>query len=159
MKKFIVILMVLTLIGTSAVIPSLAEEDPSHILIAYFTWADNTVIEDADASIQSALDHYSNMGDSASGVDATASASLLVPGNTTVMASFIQQHMGGDLFSIQVEEPYPSNYDDCLDRAADELDAEARHFSECPTGGTPVRWPSRVFWKNMIFRERLSFPS
>ena len=125
MKRFIAILMVLTLIGTSAVIPSLAEEDPSHILIAYFTWADNTVIEDADASIQSALDHYSNMGDSASGVDATASASLLVPGNTAVMASFIQQHVGGDLFSIQVEEPYPSNYDDCLDRAADELDAEA----------------------------------
>ena len=31
-----------------------------------------------------------------------------------------------DLFSIQVEEPYPGNYDECLDRAAEELDEEAR---------------------------------
>ena len=126
MKRCLAVFMVLTLLGAPAVIPSLAEEEPSHILIAYFTWADNTVIEDAGASIQSALDHYSNMGDSASGVDAAASASLLVPGNTAVMAIFIQQRVGGDLFSIQVEEPYPSNYDDCLERAAGELDVEAR---------------------------------
>lgn len=125
MKRLIAVIMFLTLLGAVGTIPSLAEEQ-SHILIAYFTWADNTVIENADASIQSALDHYSNMGDSASGVDAVASASLLVPGNTAVMASFIQQRVGGDLFSIQVEETYPSNYDDCLDRAADELDDEAR---------------------------------
>lgn len=125
LRRFSSVLIALTLLGMTVSVPSLAEE-PSHILIAYFTWADNTVIEDADASIQSALDHYSNMGDSASGVDAVASASLLVPGNTAVMASFIQQRVGGDLFSIQVEEPYPSNYDDCLDRAADELDDEAR---------------------------------
>ncbi len=34
--------------------------------------------------------------------------------------------MGGDLFSIQVEEPYSSVYDECLDRASDELADNAR---------------------------------
>ncbi len=102
------------------------ESETSHILIAYYTWADNTIIEDADASIASALEHYENMGDASSGVDATSSASLLPPGNTAIMAGHIRDLTGGDLFAIQVEEPYPSNYDDCLDRAADELDADAR---------------------------------
>lgn len=124
MKKWVSILLVMGFLFTSAA--SMAEETPSTILIAYFTWADNTDVEDADASIQSALDHYGNMGDSASGVDATSSASLLVPGNTAVMAGYIQALVGGELFSIQVEVPYPSNYDDCLDRAADELDDDAR---------------------------------
>ena len=82
----------------------------SSILIAYFTWADNTVVEDPDA-----VD-----------VDATTSASVLVPGNTAIMAQFIQQQVGGDLFSIQVTEPYSSDYDECLDRAADEKAENAR---------------------------------
>lgn len=102
------------------------EDTREHILIAYFTWAENTIVADADASLQSALEHYENMGDAASGVDATSSASLLAPGNTAVMAEHIQRLVGGDLFSIRVAEPYPSNYDDCLDRAADELDDDAR---------------------------------
>lgn len=46
------------------------------------------------------------------------------------MASHIQRLTGGELFSIQVEQPYPSNYDDCLDRAADELDGNARRRSK-----------------------------
>ena len=124
MKSMAAMLMTLALtLGAAA-----AEEarQSADILIAYFTWADNTVVEDEAASIQSALDHYSDMGDAASGVDAASSASLLVPGNTAVMAGFIRDAVGGDLFSIQVEAPYPSNYDDCLDRAADELDDEAR---------------------------------
>lgn len=98
----------------------------SGILIAYFTWAENTVVEDEAASLQSALNHYSRMGDSASGADAVSSASLLSPGNTAVMAGYIHDAVGGDLFSILVEEPYPSNYEECLERAADELDDEAR---------------------------------
>lgn len=126
MKKVTAILMILALALISAVAAAETTEQPSNILIAYFTWADNTVIEDEEASIQSALNHYSEMGDASSGVDATSSASLLVPGNAAIMAGFIHDAVGGDLFSIQVEEPYPGNYDDCLDRAADELDEEAR---------------------------------
>ena len=82
----------------------------SNILIAYFTWADNTVVEDP-----SSVD-----------VDATTSASVLAPGNTAKLASWIQQEVGGDLHSIVVEEPYSSDYDECLDRAADEKAENAR---------------------------------
>lgn len=124
MKKTILFLLILSTMLFASF--AHAEEAAPNILIAYFTWADNTTIADEDASIQSALDHYDDMGDVASGVDATASASILVPGNTAIMANYIHAIVGGDLFSIQVEEPYPSNYDDCLDRAADELDDEAR---------------------------------
>lgn len=80
------------------------EAEESRILIAYFTWADNTVVEDPGAV----------------GVDATASASVLAPGNAAKIADWIQQEVGGDLFSIVVEDPYSSDYDECLDRAADE---------------------------------------
>lgn len=81
-----------------------ADDGENPILIAYFTWADNTAVDNPDS-----ID-----------VDATASASLLPPGNVAQMASWIQKEVGGDLFSIKVTEPYPNDYDECLERAADE---------------------------------------
>ena len=90
--------------GISAAIESSAETD--KILIAYFTWAENA----ADTSR----------------VDATTSASVQAPGNVARMAAWIQQETGGDLFSIRVEEPYSADYDECLDRAADEKAENAR---------------------------------
>ena len=87
-----------------------AEQSDSNILIAYFTWAENTQVENPDE-----VD-----------VDATTSASVLLPGNTAKMAGWIQQKVGGDLFSIVVSEPYSSDYDKCLDRAADEKAENAR---------------------------------
>ena len=95
--------------------PPTASQSPgetgnSNILIAYFTWADNTVAEDP-----SSVD-----------VDATTSASVLAPGNAAKLAYWIQQEVGGDLHSIVVEEPYSSDYDECLDRAADEKAENAR---------------------------------
>ncbi|MGN0295097.1 MAG: cyclophilin-like fold protein [Lachnospiraceae bacterium] len=106
----------------------ISEAGQDHILIAYFTWADNTVVEDEEAAIQSALSHYASVGDSAnySKSDATSSASIVKPGNTAKMAEWIQQYVGGDLFSIVVTEPYPDNYDECLDRAAEEKADNAR---------------------------------
>ena len=89
---------------------SSAEQLDSNILIAYFTWAENTQVENPVE-----VD-----------VDATTSASVLLPGNTAKMAGWIQQKVGGDLFSIVVSEPYSSDYDECLDRAADEKAANAR---------------------------------
>ena len=89
---------------------SSGETENSNILIAYFTWADNTVVEDP-----SSVD-----------VDATTSASVLAPGNAAKLAAWIQQEVGGDLHSIMVEEPYSSDYDECLDRAADEKAENAR---------------------------------
>lgn len=44
----------------------------SNILIAYFTWADNTNVEDKDAAVQSALSHYDSVGDSAERMDLDA---------------------------------------------------------------------------------------
>ncbi len=86
------------------------EEQSERILIAYFTWAENTHVDDPDS-----VD-----------VDATTSASVLLPGNAAKLANWIRQEVGGDLFSIVVEEPYSSDYDECLDRAADEKAANAR---------------------------------
>ena len=65
-------------------------------------------------------------GPSAVDVDATTSASVLLPGNAAKLAGWIQQEAGGDLFSIVVVEPYSSDYDECLDRAADEKAQNAR---------------------------------
>lgn len=85
-------------------------KDSENILIAYFTWGDNTIVE-----------HPENVD-----VDASTSASVLQPGNVAMMASWIQEEIGGDLFSIQVTEPYSSDYDECLDRAAEEKAENAR---------------------------------
>ena len=82
----------------------------SNILIAYFTWAENTSVENPDS-----VD-----------TDATTSASVLPPGNAAKIAGWIQEETGGDLFSIVVTEPYSSDYDECLDRAADEKAGHAR---------------------------------
>lgn len=82
----------------------------TNILIAYFTWAENTVVENPED-----ID-----------LDATTSASVLPPGNAAKMAGWIEEYTGGDLFSIKVTEPYSSDYDECLNRAADEKAENAR---------------------------------
>lgn len=103
-------------------------EVESNILIAYFTWADNTVVNDVDEALQSALNHYEAMGDQASSnsADSVSSASVVPPGNAARIAEWIQQEIGGDLFSIQTVEAYPSIYDDCLERASNEKAENAR---------------------------------
>lgn len=63
-------------------------------------------------------------------VDATTSASVLQPGNAARLAGWIQEQTDGDLFSIVVEKPYSSDYDECLDRAADEKADDARPVLE-----------------------------
>ena len=85
-----------------------AEADQAKILIAYFTWADNTYVEDP-----STFDPT---------IDAPSSASILPPGDTARIAGWIQQQVGGDLHSIITEEAYSSDYDECLDRAIEEHD-------------------------------------
>lgn len=109
-------------------VQTIHEPGQEHILIAYFSWADNTVVEDEEAAVQSALSHYESIGDRGnySDVDAVSSASVVKPGNTAKMAQWIQEYVGGDLFSIVVTELYPDNYDECLDRAADEKAENAR---------------------------------
>lgn len=94
----------------------------NHILIAYFTWADNTKVTDEDNTLQSVLGHYEDIGDSENYTqeDTLSSASVVAPGNTEKLAKLIQEYAGGDLFSIKVKDLYPSDYDSCMDRASDE---------------------------------------
>ena len=132
-KKLVVLLLMSFMITGCTKIPNTTTEtstvdnkESSKILIAYFSWADNTVVENEKASIESALKHYESIDDQNNNVDATSSASILQPGNVGKIAIWIQENIGGDLFSIQVTIPYPSNYDECLDRAADEKAKNAR---------------------------------
>lgn len=124
MKKYLVLLLAVVLVGVLAACGNAADKGQSQqaqtvstlapqgkrILIAYFTWADNTVVQNTAAI----------------NADAASSASLLAPGNTQQMAALIQDKVGGDMFSIKVKEPYPENYEACLERAADEMAAGAR---------------------------------
>lgn len=80
--------------------------ESERILVAYFSWADNAVIEGE--------------------VDAVASPSVTAPGNVAQLASWISERTGGDLFSIQVTEPYSSDWDECLERANQERSENAR---------------------------------
>ena len=82
----------------------------ANILIAYFTWADNTVVVNPES-----VD-----------VDASSSASVLTPGNAGLMARWIQEEVGGDLFSIQTVNQYSSDYDECLDQASREKTSRDR---------------------------------
>ena len=84
--------------------PSDAQE--SGVLVAYFSWADNAVIDGE--------------------VDAVASPSVTAPGNVQQLAQWISERTGGDLFSIQVAEPYSSDWDACLERANQERAEDAR---------------------------------
>ena len=76
------------------------------VLVAYFSWADNAVLADD--------------------VDAVSSPSVIPPGNVQQLAGWVQEETGGDLFSIRVTDPYPSDWDECLDRANQERGENAR---------------------------------
>ena len=78
----------------------------SNILIAYFSWAENAILADD--------------------VDAVSSPSVIPPGNVQQLAGWVQEETGGDLFSIRVTDPYPSDWDACLDRANEERGNDAR---------------------------------
>lgn len=76
------------------------EKQGGNILVAYFSWADNAIL--------------------AENVDAVSSPSVVPPGNVQQLAGWVQEETGGDLFSIQVTDPYPSGWDECLARANQE---------------------------------------
>ena len=82
------------------------DTDTTNILVAYFSWADNAVLADD--------------------VDAVASPSVIPPGNVQQLAGWVQEETGGHLFSIQVTNPYPSDWDECLARANQERGDDAR---------------------------------
>ena len=77
-----------------------------NVLVAYFSWADNAILEDD--------------------VDAVSSPSVIPPGNVQQLAGWVQEETDGDLFAIRVTDPYPSDWDACLDRANQERGEDAR---------------------------------
>lgn len=82
------------------------ERADGKVLVAYFSWADNAIL--------------------AEDVDAVSSPSVIAPGNVQELAGWVQEETGGDLFTIRVEDPYPSDWDDCLERANQERREQAR---------------------------------
>lgn len=85
---------------------SVTSSEQKNILIAYFSWAENAVL--------------------AEDVDAVTSPSVIIPGNVQQLAAWVQEETGGDIFSIQVTDPYPSDWDECLERANQERGENAR---------------------------------
>lgn len=90
---------------------STEENDETNILVAYFSYAENTDLPDD--------------------VDASATASVQVwndetTGNTGVVAAMIAEATGADLFSIRTVEQYPDTYDATLDRGQEERNTGAR---------------------------------
>ena len=87
-----------------------AEAQPADgdgsVLIAYFSWAQNAETDED--------------------VDAVTSPSVVAPGDVQRLADWVQEGTGGDVFTIQVTEPYPSDWDECLDRANEERAENAR---------------------------------
>lgn len=83
-----------------------AASEGSRVLVAYYTWADNAIL--------------------AEDVDAVASPSVIPPGNVQQLAGWVQEQTGADTFSIRVTEPYPSDWDACLERANQERGEDAR---------------------------------
>lgn len=76
------------------------EREQENVLVAYFSWADNAV-QNSD-------------------LDAITSPSVTIPGDVAQLADWVQEATGGDLFTIQVTEPYSSDWDECLERANQE---------------------------------------
>ena len=100
--------------GSNESVEHSQETTEGKVLVAYFSWAENN--------------------DGNFGVDAASTSSLTRPGNVEDLAAFISSMIESDRSSIQVENPYPANWDDCLERANNE-----RRNGEHPALSSVVR--------------------
>ena len=108
-RKFVFLLAMLMAFSLAAGVAeesAPADSEAGSILVAYFSWAENAILADD--------------------VDAMASPSVIPPGNVQQLAGWVQEETGGDLFSIRVTDPYPSDWDACLARANEERGSNAR---------------------------------
>ncbi len=96
MRFFKIVFLVCSLFATLFT-SSYAAAAPQKILVAYFSRAD---------------ENY-NVGN-------------ITEGNTEIVAKFIAQKTGADLFKIDPVNPYPTKYDDCTRLARKELYENAR---------------------------------
>ncbi len=108
-----------------------ASEHQPSILIAYFTRLDNT-----DATLDEIVQGggpYGPLGDSFADadIDAIASASITLTdgeahGNVETMARMIASVTGGEMFSIQTTQSYPTDYDQLIDLGGEEKNQNLR---------------------------------
>lgn len=97
------------------------EEAASHILIAYFTYAENAELSDnADASASASIQPWNGR----------------LTGNTGVVADIIAQQTGGKLFSIRTVKAYPSDYDGTIEEGQEE-----KNNNEYPELATHIENP------------------
>lgn len=85
--------------GSAAETPE-APAEPKNILVAYFSRAGENYGPDGIENLE--------------------------VGNTKVMAGYILEAVDADEYEIVPAEPYPDNYDECLDRASAEQAEDAR---------------------------------
>ena len=86
------------------------EEHKSDILVAYVSRAgENYNVGVADPDSESA-----------------AYAGYIEKGNTQIVAEYIAEMTGADLYAITTQDPYPEDYQSMLARAQEELDQDAR---------------------------------
>jgi len=105
MHKYILFLCAILLAQTGGLFAQNTSKKPA-ILIVYFTRAQN-------------------IQQSTSSVDATSHASVNLvngkyTGNTELLAEWIQQEVGGDLFAIKTVTPYSSDYDTSVNQGQKE---------------------------------------
>ena len=117
--------LILLIILLSGCIFSVSAQNQERVLIAYFTWAENTVIIDRAKAVREANNHVFSMENSSS-VDAVTTASVIPPGNTARLAEWIQETAGGDLFPIRVKDKYSCYWDEILNRASEEKARKVR---------------------------------
>ena len=109
MKKVLILMLALCLVcGCAAAEPQ--EETTSRILVAY---------------VSRAGENY-NVGVTHPDSASAAYAGYIEKGNTEIMAEYLAEMTGADLFEITTANPYPDDYASMLKRAQEELDADAR---------------------------------
>jgi flavodoxin len=111
MHKYILFLCAILLVQTGGLFAQNTSKKPA-ILIAYFTRAQN--IEQSPSS-----------------VDATSHASVNLvngkyTGNTELLAEWIQQEVGGDLFVIKTVSPYSADFDTSVNQGQKENREKSR---------------------------------
>lgn len=113
MRKTVLLLAGLLLMGSTVNAQEAVtekEESGTNILIAYISRAgENYGVGEADPDSESA-----------------AYAGYIDKGNTQIVAEYIADMTGGDLYSITTKDPYPEDYASMLERAQKELDEDAR---------------------------------
>jgi len=111
MHKYVVFLCAILIVQTSGLFAQTISNNPT-ILIAYFTRAQN-------------------IQQSTSSIDATSQASVNLvngkyTGNTELLAEWVQQEVGGDLFAIKTVSPYSADYNDLVNQGQKENRERAR---------------------------------